>query len=137
MRGRHGNGAGLLRFSQSPLATIHPQDERQHLGDGLIKLHRDLTFELDTRQRRGKTWILLDRNTVSLGRLDDAPAKFTVSLGDNAGCAWLLVGQRDGERSGCRCFGHDARSTKRPAGGFTGRGGSPSRTSTSAASRST
>src|SRR3954447_8102446 len=104
--------------------TRHPQHEYQHFGDGFVKLGRDFVAELDMGERAGEHLILLDRNAVGLGELDDLLAHHTSALGDHARRAGMVVMQSDRQRVFC-VRAHSARSRKCPAGAETDCIGAP------------
>ena len=72
-----------------------PQHENQDLGDRLVELRRDLIAELDLGQRAGQHLVLLDRDVVGFGDLDDLVADRALALGDDARRAGAVVMQRD------------------------------------------
>src|SRR5215471_3869139 len=119
-----------------PHAARHLQDEHEHLGDRLVELDRDFVSDLDLRQRGRKTRVLFDGHAVGARGLDDLVADGTAAFGDDHWRSRLLIMKRYGKRD-ATALAHDARSRKRPAGlAGCGRGGEPSRTSTSPGSSS-
>src|SRR5882757_4022701 len=107
-----------------------PQHEHQHFGDRLVEFGRDLVANFDMRQGAGQNLVLLDRDIVGPGDLDDFGADRALALGDDPGRAGLVVMQRDRQP----VFGveaHSARSRKCPALAAGGCGGAPSRTTIS------
>src|SRR5690349_11726816 len=114
----------VVGLSARPL--VQAQHEDQHLRDRLVELGRNLVAELDIRERAGEDLILLYRNIVLFGDLDDLRADRALALGDDARRAGAVVMQRDSERNlGFRA--HSARSRKCPAFAGVGCGGAPSR----------
>src|SRR5260370_2177390 len=103
-----------------------PKQEYQHSGDGLIKLGRDFIADLNIEQRPRQNLVLLDRDVVGLGDLDDLGADRALALGDDPRRAGPVVMQFDGELVPC-LHAHSARSRKCPALAGTGCGGTPSR----------
>src|ERR1700753_1963005 len=108
-----------------------PQHENQHFRHRLVELGRNLVAEFDVRQRAGQHFVLLNRDVVSLGDLDDLLTDGSPALGDNPRRAGSIAVQRDRELA----FGrpaHSARSRKCPArAAVAGAGGAPSRTTIS------
>src|SRR3954452_7588667 len=103
-----------------------PQHEHKHFGDGLVEVGRDLLAEFDLGQRTGQDLVLLDRDVVGPGDLDDLFADRTLALGDDdRRVAALLVMERNRK---LRRIAHVARSRKWPARAGAGCGGVPSRT---------
>src|SRR6266702_3216340 len=124
-------GKPLRTFPDHALAhpPRQPQHEHQHFRDGLVEVRRDLLAEFDLGERAGQNLVLLDRDVVGLGDLDDFCADRAPALGDHYGsAAALLVMQRDCELG---CIAHVARSRKCPARAGAGCGGVPSRTTMS------
>src|SRR6516165_7682104 len=114
------------RKARSTRGPRQAEHEHQHLGDRLVELGRDLVAELDIGERAGQHLVLLDRDVVLFGDLDDFCADRTLALGDDARRAGAVIMQRDRERDfGVRA--HSARSRKWPAFAGAGCGGAPSR----------
>src|SRR5579871_4985673 len=132
------SGASWFETSHSRLLTMrinaiglaHPlvqfQHEHEHFGDGLIELSRDLVAELDIGERAGQHLVLLDRDIMLFGDLDDLCADRPLALGDDARRAGAIVMQCDGKLvPGVGT--HSARSRKWPAFAGVICGGAPSR----------
>src|SRR5246127_2529753 len=82
------------KSARYPRQTEH---EHQDLGDGLVELDGDLVAELDIGERARQHLVLLDRNVVRLGDLDDLGADRALALGCNARRALAVILQRDRE----------------------------------------
>src|SRR5258708_22019660 len=112
-------------------APRQPQQEDQDFRHGLVEFCRNFIAELDIRQCAGQHLVLLDRDAMLFGDLDDLLADRALALGDHPRRAGPVVMQRDRELFfGNLAFGwfaHSARSRKWPALAETSCNGAPSR----------
>src|ERR1700758_746882 len=116
-----------MREELPPSALLgQPQHEDQDLGDGLVELGRDFIAELDIGERAGEHFVLLDRNAVLFGDLDDPGADRALALGNDARRTGAVIMQRDGKLA-LGLGAHSARSRKCPALAGAVCGGAPSR----------
>src|SRR5712692_660086 len=115
-----GKVAGLANSSRQP------QHENQHLRHRLVKLLRNFIAYFDVRKRPGQHLVLLDRDVMGPGDLDDLRTDGAPALGDDPWRAGLVVMQRDREMA-LGFHAHSARSRKCPAGAGCDWGGAPSR----------
>src|SRR5450756_1315680 len=70
-----------------------PQHEDQDLRHRLVELGRNLVAEFDIGERAGQHLVLLDRDVMGLGDLDDFGADRALALGDDPRRAALFVMQ--------------------------------------------
>src|SRR4030088_3273847 len=107
-------------------SSRQPQDKHQHFRHRLVKLRGNFIAEFDVGERPGQHFVLLDRDVMGLGDLDDLLADAAPALGDNPWRTRLVVVQRD-RKLVPHLRAHSARSRKCPARAGTGCGGVPSR----------
>src|SRR6202035_2316846 len=101
----------------------------------LLEFGRDLIPRSDVGKRPRQHFVLLDRDVMGLGDLDDLGTDASLALGDNPRRAGSVVMQRDGELAP-GVDAHSARSRKCPAGAEADCTGAPSRTTISPGSNS-
>ena len=114
---------GILGVANS---ARQPQHEYQHFGDRFIKLRRNFVADLDIGQRARQHLVLLDRDVMGLGELDDLRADGALALGGDPWRTGLVIVQRDRELA-LGIHAHSARSRKCPARAGAACGGAPSR----------
>ena len=72
-----------------------PQHEDQHFGHRLVEFRRNFVADLDMGQGAGQHLVLLDRDVMFPGELDDLGADDALALGDDPRRAGLVIVQRD------------------------------------------